>query len=102
LTMHVAEPHRLWVLNTPRVPGGVDDVRIRRRLLEEDGIEILGGFGPLAGKIFRIGLMGASSTEENVLRLLEALERALCAEGFRPAGSGRAAAEHAYAALASQ
>jgi alanine-glyoxylate transaminase/serine-glyoxylate transaminase/serine-pyruvate transaminase len=102
LTMHVAEPHRLWVLNTPRVPDGLDDVRVRRRLLEDDGIEILGGFGPLAGKIFRIGLMGASSTEENVLRLLEALERALCAEGFRPAASGRAAAEHAYAALASQ
>jgi alanine-glyoxylate transaminase/serine-glyoxylate transaminase/serine-pyruvate transaminase len=101
LTMHVAEPHRLWVLNTPRVPDGLDDVRVRRRLLEDDGIEILGGFGPLAGKIFRIGLMGASSTEENVLRLLEALERALRAEGFRPAGSGRAAAEHAYAARAS-
>lgn len=102
LTMHVADRHRLWVLNTPRVPEGIDDGRVRRRLLEQEGIEILGGFGPLAGKIFRIGLMGASSSEENVLRLLEAMERALCAEGFRPQASGRAAAEQAYSALTPQ
>ncbi|MCS6953414.1 MAG: alanine--glyoxylate aminotransferase family protein [Bryobacterales bacterium] len=102
LKMHVAPPHRLWVLNTPRVPDGIDDAGVRRRLLEQDGIEILGGFGPLAGKIFRIGLMGASSTEENVLRLLDALERALCAEGFRPAASGRRAAEQAYSVSAAQ
>ncbi len=99
LRMQVAEAaHRLWTLNTPRVPEGIDDAKVRARMLREQGIEILGGFGPLAGKVFRVGLMGASSTEENVLRALEALEAALRAEGFRPAGSGRAAAEQFYAA----
>lgn len=95
LQMHVAEGRRLWTLNTPRVPEGIDDARIRQKLLSEDGIEIAGGFGPLAGKVFRIGLMGTSSTPENVLLILEKLEQALRAEGYRPKGSGRAAAEQA-------
>jgi alanine-glyoxylate transaminase/serine-glyoxylate transaminase/serine-pyruvate transaminase len=73
--MHVAEGHRLWTLNTPCVPAGVDDAQVRQRLLNEYGIEIAGGFGPLAGKVFRIGLMGYSSTEENVGKILHALER---------------------------
>jgi len=73
LKMHVAEGHRLWTLNTARVPDGVDDVRVRKRLLDEYGIEILGGFGPLAGKVFRIGLMGSSSTDENVKLFVDAL-----------------------------
>lgn len=96
LRMHVAEGKRLWVLNTPRVPEGIDDLKVRRRLIESHGIEILGGFGPLAGKVFRIGLMGASSTRENVLLFLEAFEAALRAEGYSPAASGRAAAERSY------
>lgn len=98
LAMHVAAPYRLPVLNTPCVPAGIDDARIRRRLIESHGIEIFGGFGPLAGKVFRIGLMGASSTQENVLLLLEALEGALRAEGYKPAGCGVEAAEAFYAA----
>ena len=73
LKMHVAAGHRLWTLNTARVPDGVDDVRVRKRLLDEYGIEILGGFGPLAGKVFRIGLMGSSSTDENVKLFVDAL-----------------------------
>jgi alanine-glyoxylate transaminase/serine-glyoxylate transaminase/serine-pyruvate transaminase len=100
LRMHVAEPYRLPVLNTPCVPEGIDEARIRRRLIESHGIEIFGGFGPLAGKVFRIGLMGASSTQENVLLLLEALEGALRAEGFKPAGCGVEAAEAYFAAAA--
>src|SRR6266849_6132117 len=80
LEMHVADGHRLWTLNTPRVPAGVDDVKVRRRLLDQHGIEILGGFGPLAGKVFRIGLMGSSSTAENVALLVDALGKALAAE----------------------
>jgi alanine-glyoxylate transaminase/serine-glyoxylate transaminase/serine-pyruvate transaminase len=80
LEMHVAAGHRLWTLNTLRVPPGVDDVKVRKRLLDDYGIEILGGFGPLAGKVFRIGLMGSSSTEENVALLVEALGKALAAE----------------------
>jgi alanine-glyoxylate transaminase/serine-glyoxylate transaminase/serine-pyruvate transaminase len=82
LRMHVAEGRRLWTLNTPRVPEGVDDARIRKRLLEDHGIEISGGFGPLAGKIFRIGLMGSSSTADNVAKILETLGSALRAEGY--------------------
>jgi len=77
LRMHVADGHRLWTLNTPRVPEGVDDAGIRKQLLDEDGIEIAGGFGPLAGKIFRIGLMGHSSTAENATIILEKLAGAL-------------------------
>jgi alanine-glyoxylate transaminase/serine-glyoxylate transaminase/serine-pyruvate transaminase len=80
LEMHVAAGHRLWTLNTLRVPPGVDDVKVRKRLLDDYGIEILGGFGPLAGKVFRIGLMGSSSTEGNVALLVEALGKALAAE----------------------
>jgi alanine-glyoxylate transaminase/serine-glyoxylate transaminase/serine-pyruvate transaminase len=80
LAMHVAQGHRLWTLNTPRVPDGIDDMKIRKRLLDSHGIEILGGFGPLAGKVFRIGLMGSSSTEENVALLADALGNALAAE----------------------
>ncbi|MCC6863005.1 MAG: alanine--glyoxylate aminotransferase family protein [Bryobacterales bacterium] len=83
LRMHVAEGRRLWTLNTPKVPEGVDDGKVRKRLLEEHGIEIAGGFGPLAGKVFRIGLMGHSSTQANVARILETLESALKAEGYR-------------------
>ena len=94
--MHVAEPHRLWVLNTPCLPEGISDLTIRKRLIESHGIEIFGGFGPLAGKIFRIGLMGASSTQDNVLLLLEALEEALRAEGYQFAGSGVTAAQACY------
>jgi alanine-glyoxylate transaminase/serine-glyoxylate transaminase/serine-pyruvate transaminase len=100
LGMHVARGHRLWTLNTPRVPDGVDDARVRRRLLEESGIEIAGGFGPLAGKIFRIGLMGHSSTAENVFLIVQKLEAALRAEGYCPRGNGRSAAEASLESIA--
>jgi alanine-glyoxylate transaminase/serine-glyoxylate transaminase/serine-pyruvate transaminase len=92
LAMHVPEGHRLWTLNTPRVPEGVDDARVRQYLLERHGIEIAGGFGPLAGRIFRMGLMGYGSTAGNVLMLLEALEEALAEQGYQPAASGKDAA----------
>ena len=78
LSMHVANPaDRLWTLNTPRVPDGVDDAKVRGWLLEKRGIEIAGGFGPLAGKVFRIGLMGYGSTSDNVSFILEALGEAI-------------------------
>ena len=78
LEMHVKNPaHRLWTLNTPRVPQGVDDAKVRQYLLEERGIEIAGGFGPLAGKVFRIGLMGYGATAENADLVLDALRDAL-------------------------
>jgi alanine-glyoxylate transaminase/serine-glyoxylate transaminase/serine-pyruvate transaminase len=65
----------------------VDDAKVRKRLLDEHGIEILGGFGPLAGIVFRIGLMGSSSTGENVALLVEALQKALAAERGQAAKS---------------
>lgn len=79
LRMHVAAGQRIATLNTVRVPEGVADAEVRRRLLEEHSIEISGGFGPLAGKIFRIGLMGPLATEPNVELLSSALESCLAA-----------------------
>lgn len=99
LSMQVAEGQRLWTLNTPRVPEGVDDAKVRGRLLQKHGIEIAGGFGPLAGKVFRIGLMGVLSTEADVLFLLEAFEAALREEGFKPKASGVEAARAQYASV---
>jgi alanine-glyoxylate transaminase/serine-glyoxylate transaminase/serine-pyruvate transaminase len=68
---------RLWSLNTVNVPAGVDDAAVRRTLLDRDHIEIGAGLGPLAGKVFRIGLMGSGATMENVERLSSALGRIL-------------------------
>ena len=82
LVMHAEEGHRLNSLNSVRVPVGVDEARVRQKLLNQYGIEIGGGLGPLKGKIWRIGLMGESSNEANVLLLLYALERTLPAEGY--------------------
>jgi alanine-glyoxylate transaminase/serine-glyoxylate transaminase/serine-pyruvate transaminase len=81
MTMLVPEGHRLWTLNTPRLPAGVDDAKLRAYLLEKYSMEIAGGFGPLAGKILRIGTMGYSSTAENVALILEALKDALAKVG---------------------
>jgi alanine-glyoxylate transaminase/serine-glyoxylate transaminase/serine-pyruvate transaminase len=87
------EGHQLWTLNSVRIPGGVDDAAVRRALLDEEGIEIGGGLGPSKGKTWRIGLMGESSREENVLLLLGALERILPRFGHGvDAGAGVAAA----------
>ena len=60
-----------------RAPPGVDEPKVRARLLNEFGIEIAGGFGPLAGKIFRIGLMGPLATTEGVDRFLDAFTKVL-------------------------
>ena len=98
LSMLVAPEHRLWTLNSVRIPEGVDDARVRRRLLEEFNIEIGGGLGVFKGKVWRIGLMGAGSTENNVLLLLAALEKALKAEGCKLPESGVSAADDFYSA----
>ena len=94
MPMQVRDPaHRLWSLNAVAVPEGVDEAAVRRFLLLRYGIEIGGGLGPLAGKIWRIGLMGSSSTENNVLLVLAALEAALRDQGHpTAAGAGVAAA----------
>ncbi|MGA7559670.1 MAG: alanine--glyoxylate aminotransferase family protein [Terriglobales bacterium] len=77
LRMHVPAEHRIATLNTVCVPNGVDEGKVRKRLLDEPGIEIAGGFGPLAGKVFRIGVMGPLATEENVQFFLKEFKRAL-------------------------
>jgi alanine-glyoxylate transaminase/serine-glyoxylate transaminase/serine-pyruvate transaminase len=96
LQMQVAPAHRLWTLNAVKIPDGVDDARVRNRLLEEFNIEIGGGLGVFKGKIWRVGLMGEGSTENNVLLLLAALEKALKAEGFAVKDSGVSAAAAHY------
>jgi len=75
--MHVPEGYRIPNLNTPRVPAGVDDAAVRRYLLQKHGIEIAGGFGPLAGKIFRVGLMGPLATEDSVRLFVSTFQEAL-------------------------
>ena len=69
--------HSLHSLNCVRIPVGVDDVAARRRLLEEYGIEIGGGLGAMAGKAWRIGLMGHGATVRNVDLVLAALREIL-------------------------
>jgi alanine-glyoxylate transaminase/serine-glyoxylate transaminase/serine-pyruvate transaminase len=82
LRMHVPEAHRIATLNTVCVPEGVDEAKVRRRLLDGPGIEIAGGFGPLAGKVFRIGVMGPLATEDNVQFFLKEFKKALSEEGY--------------------
>ena len=69
----VAPEYRLPMLNAVKIPAGVDDAAVRSRLLNEYNIEVGGGLGDLAGKVWRIGLMGCSSTENHVNMLLSAL-----------------------------
>jgi alanine-glyoxylate transaminase/serine-glyoxylate transaminase/serine-pyruvate transaminase len=67
------DARRIQTINTVSVPAGVNDVNTRKRLVAEYDIDIAGGFGPLAGKIFRIGVMGPLATQENVELLTGAL-----------------------------
>ncbi len=77
LSLFVPRDHRLPSLTTVSVPDGVDDVAVRTRLRDDYNIDIAGGFGPLKGKIWRVGLMGFSSRRENVTLLSEALREIL-------------------------
>ena len=84
---------RLWTLNAVRVPAGVDEAAVRRALLADFGIEVGAGLGPLGGKIWRVGFMGASSTRANLTLFLGALDHILRGVGYRCApGAGAAAA----------
>ncbi len=71
----VRPEYRLPMLNAVKIPAGVDDAAVRRRLLDEYNIEIGAGLGDFAGKVWRIGLMGCSSTENHVNMLLSALRK---------------------------
>ena len=81
LEMAVAPEFRLPSLNTVKIPEGVDDPRVRGHLLEAFNLEIGGGLGDFKGKVWRVGLMGHSSTRENVAYLLMALGDAMREQG---------------------
>lgn len=83
LDMLVPESIRLPMLNVVRIPDGIDDITVRKALLNQYGIEIGGGLGQFTGKVWRIGLMGHSCRRKNVLLLLAALETVLKAEGYQ-------------------
>jgi len=95
------EGHRLPQLNAVYFPQGIEDLPIRKRMLEEFGIEIGGGLGELAGKIWRIGLMGCNSRPDVVYTCLASLERCLIDAGVKVApGTGVGAAQGEHARLA--
>jgi len=98
LELFVTNPaDRLPTVTAVIVPAGVDDLKVRGQLLDEFNLEIAGGFGPVKGKIWRVGLMGYVSQKTNVLLFLAALEKVLGDQAFRvPAGAGVAAAVHSY------
>ena len=93
----VAPATSLPMLNSVLIPEGVDDAAVRGQLLNEFGIEIGGGLGPMKGKTWRIGLMGEAAKKSNVLLFLAALEQCLNKQGVRPSpGAGVAAANAVY------
>ncbi len=98
LSFVVDEADRLPQLNSVSIPDGIDDAAVRGRLLNEYGLEIGAGLGPMAGRIWRIGLMGYASNQKNVLLCLGALDAVLSDMGA-PVKGGVAveAAMHAYA-----
>ena len=97
LSYTAAEGHQLPQLNAVRIPPGVEDLPVRKKLLADFGIEIGGGLGDLKGKAWRIGLLGYSSRPNNVLVVLAALEQCLASLGAKiTPGAGVAAAEKVY------
>jgi len=96
LEMLVPEPERLPMLNAVCIPEGVEDLKVRKALLSDFGIEIGGGLGPLQGKIWRVGLMGHSSHPKHVLLFLTALETILKSHGFGVKGGAIEAASEVY------
>ena len=99
ISYSVEEQYRLPMLNSVLIPDGVDDAGVRSQLLNQFGIEIGGGLGPMKGKTWRIGLMGEAASRSNVILFLGALEQCLNSQGIRPdAGAGVAAANSVYLA----
>jgi len=99
LDMLVAPENRLPSLNAVKIPEGVDDAKVRSYLLQSFNLEIGGGLGALKGKIWRVGLMGYSSSRENIVFFLSAISQALAAQGCKTdISAGLAAASSALKA----
>jgi alanine-glyoxylate transaminase/serine-glyoxylate transaminase/serine-pyruvate transaminase len=98
LSMLVPEKERLPMLNAVRIPDGINDAKVRKALLNDFAIEIGGGLGQFAGKVWRVGLMGHSCRRKNVFLFLSALETVLKAEGFKTKPGAVDAAAAVYAA----
>ena len=81
LQLVVDEQYRLPSLTTVRIPDGVEDLPVREQLLAQFSIEIGGGLGDFAGKAWRVGLMGHTSSPRNVALFLSALQTALAKQG---------------------
>jgi alanine-glyoxylate transaminase/serine-glyoxylate transaminase/serine-pyruvate transaminase len=97
LSLPVEESIRLPQLNAVAVPDGIDEAAVRSHLLNDFSLEIGAGLGALAGKVWRVGLMGFSSKPANVRLCLSALETALLAQGLKlPAGDAIQAANAVY------
>ena len=97
LSLFVEERHCLPQLNMVVIPDGIDDGAARSQLLDEFDVEIGGGLGALAGRIWRVGLMGYASREDNVIAFLQALEAVLARQGQAAApGRGEAAARRVF------
>ncbi len=96
----VAAETSLPMLNSVLIPDGADDAAVRSQLLNEFGIEIGGGLGPMKGKTWRIGLMGETAKKSNVLLFLAALEQCLNRQGIRPTpGAAIVAANAVYCSV---
>jgi alanine-glyoxylate transaminase/serine-glyoxylate transaminase/serine-pyruvate transaminase len=98
LELFVADSRdRLPTVTAVKIPAGIDDGKVRQQLLDEFNIEIAGGFGPIKGQIWRVGLMGYSSQRNNVLLFLAAFEKILLDQGYRLSpGAGVGAAIQSY------
>ena len=100
LTFLVKEAHQIPQMNAALCPEGVNEAEVRKRLLSEFGLEIGAGLGPLAGKIWRFGLMGYSCRPDNVMLCLSALGSVLDDMGYAVhVGDAEAAAHAAYASM---
>jgi alanine-glyoxylate transaminase/serine-glyoxylate transaminase/serine-pyruvate transaminase len=100
LELVAQEGHRLPQLAVVAIPEGIDDAKVRAELLRHFNIEIAGGLGPFKGKVWRIGLLGESSTRQNVMTVLNALESVLSAQGLELGrGTALKAADQAYATI---
>ena len=95
LALHADAGYRLPVLTTVRIPEGVNDAEVRGALLKRHGIEVGGGLGDLRAKVWRIGLMGESSSPGNVLLCLSSLGRILREQGFKADVRGAVSAAEA-------